>query len=355
LISGDYPGLDLLSDSERGVMGTFHKVGKKYLHPYVAQFQFRYNNPHNSDIFGTAIEGMLKRLANAAAIAAFACLILGFVSVEALQRPHSTTHSVSTSKKENSAGTRAEEEKPEAATARYTKWLTVFTGILAFATIGLGIATLGLYLTGEKQIAVAKESADAAKLNAESAKKSVEAAVLSQRPWLSFEAEIHGPGIVYHENGMVSVNFRVGLEVSGNSPATDVTVICRWFEEASPFYIQEVMVRRLVEFAPQDHRSGFAPFIFPGDSRDPTIGTAAAALADLQFEFPGGRKILASMILIAIFYRFAFSDERHKTAKLYSLSRKHPLRPGASSVVFVEEGNLGTDLLRLTTLGHYAD
>jgi IS1 family transposase len=42
---------------KRGVMGTFHKVSKKYLHLCVAEFQFRYNNRNNSDIFGTAIEG----------------------------------------------------------------------------------------------------------------------------------------------------------------------------------------------------------------------------------------------------------------------------------------------------------
>jgi transposase-like protein len=42
---------------KRGCVGTFHKVSKKYLHLYVAEFQFRYNNRHNEDIFGTAIEG----------------------------------------------------------------------------------------------------------------------------------------------------------------------------------------------------------------------------------------------------------------------------------------------------------
>jgi transposase-like protein len=42
---------------KRGCVGTFHKVSKKYLHLYVAEFQFRYNNRHNVDIFGTAIEG----------------------------------------------------------------------------------------------------------------------------------------------------------------------------------------------------------------------------------------------------------------------------------------------------------
>jgi transposase-like protein len=40
---------------KRGVMGTFHKVSKKYLPLYVAEFQFRYNNRENPDIFGAAI------------------------------------------------------------------------------------------------------------------------------------------------------------------------------------------------------------------------------------------------------------------------------------------------------------
>jgi transposase-like protein len=42
---------------KRGVVGTFHKVTPKYLPLYVAEFQFRYNNRFNDDIFGTAISG----------------------------------------------------------------------------------------------------------------------------------------------------------------------------------------------------------------------------------------------------------------------------------------------------------
>lgn len=39
------------------IVGTFHNVSKKYLHLYVAEFQFRYDNRFSDDIFGTAIEG----------------------------------------------------------------------------------------------------------------------------------------------------------------------------------------------------------------------------------------------------------------------------------------------------------
>jgi transposase-like protein len=42
---------------KRGIVGSFHKVSKKYLPLYVAEFQFRYNNRHNADIFGAAIAG----------------------------------------------------------------------------------------------------------------------------------------------------------------------------------------------------------------------------------------------------------------------------------------------------------
>lgn len=42
---------------KRGIVGSFHKVSKKYMPLYVAEFQFRYNNRMNEDIFGTAIKG----------------------------------------------------------------------------------------------------------------------------------------------------------------------------------------------------------------------------------------------------------------------------------------------------------
>jgi IS1 family transposase/transposase-like protein len=42
---------------KRGIVGSFHKVSRKYMPLYVAEFQFRYNNRMNADIFGTAIGG----------------------------------------------------------------------------------------------------------------------------------------------------------------------------------------------------------------------------------------------------------------------------------------------------------
>lgn len=40
---------------KRGIIGTFHKVSPKFLPLYVNEFQFRYNNRKNENIFQTAI------------------------------------------------------------------------------------------------------------------------------------------------------------------------------------------------------------------------------------------------------------------------------------------------------------
>ena len=42
---------------KRGVIGTYHHVSKKYLPLYLNEFQFRFNNRNEKDIFGNAIAG----------------------------------------------------------------------------------------------------------------------------------------------------------------------------------------------------------------------------------------------------------------------------------------------------------
>lgn len=42
---------------KRGIIGTYHNVSKKYLPLYLNEFQFRFNNRHEKDIFGKAIAG----------------------------------------------------------------------------------------------------------------------------------------------------------------------------------------------------------------------------------------------------------------------------------------------------------
>jgi hypothetical protein len=40
-----------------GSFGTIHKMSRKYMPLYFAEFQFGYNNRFKADMFGTAIAG----------------------------------------------------------------------------------------------------------------------------------------------------------------------------------------------------------------------------------------------------------------------------------------------------------
>jgi hypothetical protein len=42
---------------KRGIMGSFHKVGKEYLPLYLAEFSFRHNHRKDADMFGRLIAG----------------------------------------------------------------------------------------------------------------------------------------------------------------------------------------------------------------------------------------------------------------------------------------------------------
>jgi len=48
---------DLWSIFKRGIVGSFDNISCKYMHLYVAGFQFRYIDRQNPDIFGEAIKG----------------------------------------------------------------------------------------------------------------------------------------------------------------------------------------------------------------------------------------------------------------------------------------------------------
>jgi hypothetical protein len=87
---------------------------------------------------------------------------------------------------------RSKKDEADEALAFYTLWLMAFTGILAFATIGLGGATVLLYATGEKQFKFAvrssirqfrdmRDSVAAATSAASAAQVSADAAVAVER------------------------------------------------------------------------------------------------------------------------------------------------------------------------------
>jgi hypothetical protein len=139
---------------------------------------------------------MLNRLQNIAVIALAALFVIGF-GVEtwrASNTPHVPIYQSATKQKERTTNAESPKESAEEAIVRYNKWLTIFTAILAIATVGLGFATIGLYSVSqgqlkhaelesrrtrvhrlqdemriEEQIKISRQSSDAAKLAAQAA------------------------------------------------------------------------------------------------------------------------------------------------------------------------------------------
>jgi hypothetical protein len=110
-----------------------------------------------------------------------------------------------------------ERKKTDEAIARYTWWLMMFTGILAFATIGLGVATVGLYLAGEKQITVARDTADAAKSGNELTR---EIFIAEQWPWLLWDL----PNLVTitRTNNQLHIRLEGTIKNIGKTPALNL-------------------------------------------------------------------------------------------------------------------------------------
>jgi hypothetical protein len=127
--------------------------------------------------------------------------------------------------------TKSKKEESDEALAFYTLCLMGFTGVLAFATIGLGIATAFLYATGEKHFrASVKQSRDmqASIKAAETAAKSAESSnvlarevfITEQRPWLQWTIP---PVVELHINGpRLTVSIRGTLKNIGRSPAFEI-------------------------------------------------------------------------------------------------------------------------------------
>ena len=151
----------------------------------------------------------MTRLQKAATIIALAlcfAVAIGMEILEALQFPHAPIDQSTAAQHSHETYSETQKEKPEEAIARYNKWLTFFTAVLAVATVVLGLATVGLYLAGERQLRhVAGEAAQArrrrwqdqltvseqlsiARQNSEAAKKSADVAeaalTVAERPYL---------------------------------------------------------------------------------------------------------------------------------------------------------------------------
>ena len=125
---------------------------------------------------------------------------------------------------------KSKKDEADEALAFYTLWLMAFTGILAFATIGLGGATVLLYASGEKQFRFAIRSAIRQSRDMQASIKAAIAAnkvaenalVATDRAWISIKARIIG-NLVFKKDS-IRIDIRIDVTNVGKSPATHVEI-----------------------------------------------------------------------------------------------------------------------------------
>ncbi|RXH15230.1 hypothetical protein [Bradyrhizobium guangzhouense] len=245
------------------------------------------------------------------------------------------------------------------ALAYYTLWLMVFTGILAFATIGMGAATIGLYLTGEKQIRHNVASAAAQSRDME------RSMVAANRPWVKVDISVGGP-IVYNANG-ANVTLRYVMRNIGRSPATNVMANPRLIapifnKDYSGNFDPRVELQKFIAELRNRPNMPFGFSLFPDETivQDITVSMS-------NDEIKRATNLIATIsptIIGSVSYRMGFDDVIHQTGFIIEVRRDNAPRtftsernyyPGA---IWVEEGDVPAEEVRLIRTfidGGYAD
>jgi hypothetical protein len=210
-----------------------------------------------------------------------------------------------------------EREKTDEAIARYTWWLMIFTGILAFATIGLGVATVRLYLAGEKQIAVSR-------IAAEAAKKSADTSLASLRPWVSCDAKIISD-LTYRANGDPCVTIQFTSTNHGQLPAMGVR-LQYWFHLLSPVHIHSISAQQKIA----DLLRGLPAIehgvlLFRGETHTVDVELPISrSEIEKSIEDMKPQKHFFPELLALVSYTYPLASHNPQTGRIWHLRRKIP-------------------------------
>jgi hypothetical protein len=160
---------------------------------------------------------MQRRCKNAAWFALAILLTIGWGAViwRTLNVPHSPINQSASNQKQRGGNSESQKESAEEAIARYNKWLSIFTAILAVATLGLGGATVGIYFAGEKAVRETRRIGEAQTRAYVSIKTAgVEFIMEMSVPHVSFVASNSGQSPARNFIWNVTLQYAAGKEIN---------------------------------------------------------------------------------------------------------------------------------------------
>jgi hypothetical protein len=235
---------------------------------------------------------------------------------------------------------KSKKDETDEAIAFYTLWLMAFTGILAFATIGLGGATVLLYATGEKQF---KFSMRSAIRQAKATKESIAAAreannvaeralIAGQRPWLHVDVFIDGD-MTFDDHGNALLPLVFILKNIGRSPATNVRVNPFIFLDSPRHPRPIVEYKKFCDIIRGTHDHLMSHTLFPEEQ--PREISMYTSISSAQFEehreswaaHASEWKYFSPHVIGCVSYSIPFDDHQHQTGFMAQLKRRLRVEP----------------------------
>jgi hypothetical protein len=265
--------------------------------------------------------------------------------------------------------TKSKKDETDEALAFYTLWLMAFTGILAFATIGLGGATILLYATGEKQFRFAirsgiRQSRDmqaSIAAAAEANRISREGLQATQRAWISEESVISSDLIWGESGGQITI--KTTIKNIGNVPAQDAQVGVSIFPVSQKRPALNDIIAVSKDRAAMPGRSQIGQMLFPNEKH--TQNSRVTITPEQIEEFwnevavePGARKPIFANVAVVVHYLSAMDRKDSRTIRYYNLQRIPEQSEGVSFPLAVNVNeNVRQDRLLLTHfwMPSYAD
>jgi hypothetical protein len=266
---------------------------------------------------------MLNKL-RAIWLAAFVCLVFGFVGAARYSSQHSTKpiHNQRADKSPNQRTyynpfTAFWDWTTHDAVSFYTSVLAIFTGVLGATAI---VQIRYLRRADETARVTAKAARDAAEVAAKSANVSL----LALRPWVSCKVKIIGD-LIYRANGDPCIAIRFTLKNKGHSPAMGVQLYQR-FHLLSPVHTHSILAQQriadlLKDLPPRD----YGLLLFPRETHTFNVKLPISRMEiEKSIEDIKPKKTFFPELIVLVTYTYPLASHNPQTGYIFRLEKIVP-------------------------------